>query len=366
MEIPKTYGMKTLAKLASGFLWNKAGLMRAYLRLCKELGDCPCLVLAYHRVLPRPQIQLEETEPSLVVSTETFEEQLLFLKKYFGILTMDQMVDTLNTGSSFPTPSCVLTFDDGWRDTYLHAYPILKRLSVPATVFVATRHVDSGEEFWFDTLYRMFASFDPSTDLAREVVRSFFPKIPIPSAENRSDILKYARMIVASMKDFPIDKIDEIMEHLMATKVFPLQRERKRSVCSWAELKEMISTGLVTVGSHTVSHAILTRENTERCRRELTESKKALEEHLEVPVEHFCYPNGNYNSDTEDLVRKAGYKSALPGLYGVTTRGDSPFAVRRTAFSESSSGLAENGFSQALFSYQLLSCFLRREVVAGS
>lgn len=356
LQAERASRIKTAVKLVSGFLWNQLGLMHAYLRLGKTLGDCPCLVLAYHRVLPRSQVYEAPTELSLVVSAETFEKQVLFLKRYFKILTIDQFVATLSTGSSFPEPSCVLTFDDGWIDTYLYAYPILKRFSIPATVFVATRHVESGAAFWFDTLYRMIISSDLSANKALDVISPFFPGISTPKTGNPGDVVEYARKVVAFMKAVPLDQIDEIIR---AAKTAAVQESQERTVCSWDELKEMISSGLVTIGSHTVSHAILTREEPNRCWKELAESKKVLEERLGVPVEHFCYPNGNYNGDVEDLVRKAGYKSACPGLYGVNRGNGSPFAIHRTAFSELSSCVSVKGFSHSLFSYQLLSCLLR-------
>ena len=118
----------------------------------------PCKVLTYHRILPEELLTGEVTQRSLIVTTETFRRQLLFLKSKYDILTMDGYVNTLQQGADFRKPSCVIAFDDGWRDNYLYALPILKELSVPAIIFVATEHVDSGKEFWPERLTRIMVN----------------------------------------------------------------------------------------------------------------------------------------------------------------------------------------------------------------
>jgi len=100
----------------------------------------------------------------------------------------------------------------------------------------------------------------------------------------------------------------------------------------WSEAAEMQTSGLITFGSHTHSHVILSRCDATHTARELQQSKAIIENRLGVPCEEFCYPNGrrgDFNAATEALVRDAGFRSALTTVYGRNRRGANPFELRR-------------------------------------
>ncbi len=335
--------------------------MRCYLILRKLFGNCPCIVLTYHRVLPRAQIPFETSETSLMVSAETFRKQMMFLKRYFTILTMDQLVETLEKGASFDSPSCVITFDDGWRDSYLHALPILKEFSVPATVFVVAGAAESRKEFWFEALHAAALTLDYSADDTRGLLKSLFPQIKIPKQmDNRENLLLYAGKIMAAAKQVPQRQIDMIIHELKTIQLAAAQKDSNGTACTMVDLKEMLSSGLITIGSHTMSHAILTKETESKRREEIIESKKLLEESLGVEIEHFCYPNGSYDARTQALVEDAGYRSACTCHGAENMAAVSPFEICRISISESASSARDNGHSNAFFAYHLLPIPARR------
>jgi peptidoglycan/xylan/chitin deacetylase (PgdA/CDA1 family) len=101
---------------------------------------------------------------------------------------------------------------------------------------------------------------------------------------------------------------------------------------SWSDAAEMQASGLVTFGSHTHSHVILSRCDASRTAHELAHSKAIIERRLNAPCEEFCYPNGrlgDFNAATGALVREAGFRSALTTVYGDNRRGANPFELRR-------------------------------------
>jgi len=95
-----------------------------------------------------------------------------------------------------------------------------------------------------------------------------------------------------------------------------------------AEIREWLSAGQ-EIGSHTVSHAWLTRLSPEAAGKEITASKKALEDRFGVAIDHFCYPFGDWNDGVRDQVIAAGYKTASTTVTGVNTPADSVFALKR-------------------------------------
>jgi peptidoglycan/xylan/chitin deacetylase (PgdA/CDA1 family) len=291
----------------------------------------PCKVLTYHRILPEELLTGEVTQRSLIVTTETFRRQLLFLKSKYDILTMDGYVNILQRGADFRKPCCVIAFDDGWRDNYLYALPILKELSAPAIIFVATEHVDSGKEFWPERLTRILLNLRYDRKESLEMLDSSLPISFRPDKRiTRNEKMDLANHAIINLKDRPLEKtlsaISRLEESVWVRRDWD-QNERK--ICSWAELKNMTGTGLITIGSHTKSHTILTNETEETCESEIFDSKKTVEQNLGLAVNHFSYPNGNFNSTIERMVVAAGYESASTCLNGVNHSTTSPYRIRR-------------------------------------
>lgn len=348
--------LRMLVKLSLGLLSHNMGLARVHFKARDFLNTHSCLVLTYHRVLPQTLISSAHSEPSLIVSAAVFREQMLFLKKYFRIITMDQLVASLKEKAPFNSPSCVITLDDGWRDSYLHAFPILKELSVPATVFVVAGAAESRKEFWFEALHSAALTLDYSADETRELLKSLFPQIEIPEQmDKRGNLLLYTGKIMDTAKQVSQRRIDRIINELEAIQPTAAQEDSNETACTMADLKEMLSSGLITIGSHTMSHAILTKETESKCREEIVESKKLLEKSLGIEIEHFCYPNGDYDARTQALVEDAGYRSACTCHGAENMAAVSPFEIRRINIPGYGSSARPHRFSKALFAYEIFS-----------
>ena len=106
------------------------------------------------------------------------------------------------------------------------------------------------------------------------------------------------------------------------------QLNAEKPLMNWQMIKE-IKQGGITFGSHTQSHPFLTELNASQAIEEIAGSKAALEDQLGCPVNHFCYPSGNYNDSIVELVKKAGYTTATVTEQGHIHRGDDPFTLKR-------------------------------------
>lgn len=111
------------------------------------------MVLAYHRVLTNDDLRRQSVQPGMYVLDTVFEQQMMFVKQNFTVLSLQDLLG-LWKGDVWDEHAryCVITFDDGWLDNYRHAYPVLKRLCLPATIFLPTDYVGSDEWFWPDQL----------------------------------------------------------------------------------------------------------------------------------------------------------------------------------------------------------------------
>ena len=94
------------------------------------------IVLTYHRVLEKWEPTLDYSQPGMVVTVPTFERQLSFLERHFEIVPLRRLIEDRAMRGVARRPRCVITFDDGWRDNYDMAFPILRRHDIPATIFL--------------------------------------------------------------------------------------------------------------------------------------------------------------------------------------------------------------------------------------
>ncbi|MDA7980865.1 MAG: polysaccharide deacetylase family protein [Pirellulales bacterium] len=110
----------------------------------------------------------------------------------------------------------------------------------------------------------------------------------------------------------------------------PIRGTEQLLPCTWEQLREIQVSGLVTLGAHTVSHPSLTHVPEPEARNELRASRKRLEEQLETPIRHFCYPRGLWNADVERLVREE-YATATIGGGGSVAHPFNPFRLQRVS-----------------------------------
>lgn len=202
-------------------------------------------ILMLHRVVEHRSDKPEQRE--LEVTPQFLEQKILEYKsKGYTFVSIDDITH-LSPLTSRLSPFVCLTFDDGYRDTYDLAYPLLKKLNIPFVVYVTTGFVDDTASMWWYS---------------------------------------------------------------------------KTEAMNWEQIKALDNDPLCTIGAHTVSHPRLSTLTKEEMRKEIVDSKHRLEEMLGHSVDHFSYPQGDYNKTTIELVNEAGFTSALKAWGGSIRIGD--------------------------------------------
>ncbi len=267
------------------------------------------------------------------LSPTTLDEYLRILSRYFSFVTIDHALEMLTGKVPLQPYSIVLTFDDGLRNFKEHALPVLEKYKAPATVYVATNHVEQQIPFWFDRLDYALQLLDGepySVNIGNEII-TFVPG-------DREALAKAYKQMRYSIKKKQIS--DEEMQDLLYSTATLIEKKYGRSlkdiiasdpwcgIMNWSELKELAAAG-ITVGSHTVNHCRLAFVTPEKAEQELQNSKRAIEENLGLACNHFCYPIGSCNGQVADLVREAGYQSAVTTKYGFNRIGDDPMKLCR-------------------------------------
>jgi len=286
-----------------------SGLFRIKLnRLDKDKS----LAIMYHRIIPRSKAG-HLVQPGMYVEPDTFDLQITFFKKYFDIRSITEMYEPapLKQASLRKKHTCYLTFDDGWSDFYNFAYPILLKHQIPATVYLPTGYIGTTNKFWSDRIANVLDTaiknnrFDEVRNCIGVEIYRGSDDLP-HSAEDCLDA------VLLELKKYRIENIIGIIDKL-EQRFNVLPSAEHNDFLSWKQIKEMQESGLVTFGSHTVSHRILTTLNDGEIENELYESKKCLVEKNIVDGDKvsFCYPNGNYNAAVLKHFEYIKYSFAL-------------------------------------------------------
>jgi len=321
--------LKASAREALAFVLYRSGVLKRL--LSARLRD-RAAVLMYHRVLPFDEMPDCPSHPGIVVSRDTFAMQMEWLSRNCRCLTLDEFLAGLAGERPFPVRSCLVTFDDGWRDNRLHALPVLERLQVPAVVFLTAGFIDTREIFWQERMTGLIRRLEVAHARDPRVARRLRGDPLLRRFETLlggNDGGEEAYSVVGGFKGSDPREIEAVLERLSAIAAGPpdAEAEEPRQFMSWSEAREMARAG-VALGSHGMTHRILVEATADR-ETEITGSKRLLEERLGQPVRAFCYPNGNYDDGVARRVRESGYAVAFSTKPGYVSAGSDAYGVRR-------------------------------------
>ncbi|SNY51644.1 Polysaccharide deacetylase [Arsukibacterium tuosuense] len=279
----------------------------------KLLGRNKLSILIYHQVLAEPD-PMRPSEPTAAV----FDWHMRLLHDYFTPLTLDDALHHLQH-NSLPANAVCVTFDDGYLNNLTVAQPILARYKIPATVYIATAF-SHGSNMWNDRVIYLF------TDTDRQQLSLQGEQFKLGDWLHRRQL---AEEWLRKLKYLPIAQrlaaVDKMYQENKAAEQAPL-------MMSPAQIKTL-SERSVTIGAHSVNHPILGVLPEVEQYAEIFESKQQLEQWIGQPVKHFAYPNGFINRDfdeaTVQLVKQAGFISAVTFEWGVSTSSSSLFKLNR-------------------------------------
>lgn len=306
--------IKALLKQSVAFVAVHSGLVSL-----KSSGDGGRLtILMYHRVNPERDVL------GLSVSPDFFDRQLAFLASRFTVISLADSVSMLSHG--VPAGNyAVITFDDGYRDNYDFAFPLLRRHGLPATIFVTVNGLETGDFGWYRFDRAILDSQSESIDLT-----SF--KLGMVDLRTRAKKEQAIFHLHQELKLCSHDMRIAVCDHVVRELSEDTGAGRERIMLSWDEARQMQASGLVTIASHTMTHPILTRVNRDTARDEIVRSKAIIEEKLGTVVDLFAYPNGttaDYNDDIVGILKAGGYAAACTTAPGSVPDGADPYRLPR-------------------------------------
>lgn len=281
------------------------------------------VVATFHRVLPAAQRD-QYPFSGLVVTPEELEWFVRFFRVHFDCGTLSDSIRKWKEPDSSNRPPLAITFDDGTLDNFLHARSVLDRLQTRATFFVTSQGTDLDQTLWHDRIGYALLRLSQGRD---ERLRDLLAELELPAAWRALPSQRLASTVVERAKALAPTRLDEWLARI-EDRAGEDPRPSWDGMMSWAQLSELARGGH-EIGSHTISHRVLTACSMDEARLEVTESRRILQKQLDLPIESFCYPNGNHDEYTIAVSQSAGYSNAVTTEWGMNEPGASLYALRR-------------------------------------
>ncbi len=288
------------------------------------------LVLMYHRVLPANHPERAFEQPGMFVSPETLDLHLSVLKQHFELVHLDDWVKAATARQSLPRLACAITFDDGWRDNYDYAFPVLREHGAPAVIFLVSTLTGTEKQYWPNRLTQRLLAMPLQADLTGVLGAILQPVLVDARARGgwSRELIDRAIGLAKQIDEARIHA--EIETATAAAPAVPVER----SVVNEAEVREMAASGLVRFGSHTRTHyrfrAPAPRSVLES---EIAVSGREIASIAGAQAALFCYPNGDTTDEAVNEVRQH-YLAAVTTQKGWHDPHSDPFRIRRVGVHE--------------------------------
>jgi len=302
-----------------------SGLLRGFERRMRS----QITVLMYHRVLEEADC-VDYPFPSLVMPRSLFEAQVDWLAEHARVLPVSEALSEVHDASSRSKPLVCLTFDDGYVDNFEIAAPALEARGLRGTFFITAGAVEAQKPLWYDRAAAMWISLGRE-EILRRVGDG--DNTSAPGLPTRAEWIQW-------LKTLPNDRRIRVMTMLeddANDEAWSCPLMTKDQVGRLAEQGH-------EVGSHTLSHPILTSMDADGCRSEIVGAKKLLQEWTRREVAGFCYPNGDFDATVIRLLREAGHVYACTTRMGSNDAATDRFQLRRIDMTPNRVAAADGGF----------------------
>jgi len=258
------------------------------------------LIVNYHNFSKYNNYKIKRGNILETGYADNFEKQIRFYKKHFNFCCPEEFFE----GKCAKGINVFITFDDGYKDNYDIALPILKKYKAAVVFFITTNFIGSNNWLWHDQVRYLVA----------------IGKINVDEAEYQLKRMN---------QDFPVDGA-------FKNKVETLfQKAPRRLMMNWGEVKQLASNGFL-IGAHTANHKVLSSLDKNEQQDEIERSLNAINQNLSIQSVHFAFPNGLYNQSTLDTLSSNKIKYAYTTISGFNqTKNNSKMRLKRIGINAS-------------------------------
>jgi peptidoglycan/xylan/chitin deacetylase (PgdA/CDA1 family) len=321
----------------------------------RAVGGVRVLILSYHRVVGNLRLESERALPTLNIARDTFRKHLEVLCETHEVVRLDDVLEVLSGKRGTRRDLAVITFDDGYRDVYDYAFPVLREMKLPAVAYVPSAFVGTQKRLAHDRLWSVLKTMERRRLGPMAVgVGGAYEGLLVRAFDGAATANKVLERLIADNPTPVLYGLVEVLEDRL--RIDRTEAPRGQLPMSWEMLREMAACGIET-GAHTAEHTVLTNQTLDEARREIAACKSSLVKGTGRPVRHFAYCNGWYSAGVAQALRAEGFVSAvttedMPNMPGVD-----PYALKRKVLWEMSSTDVFGRWSKALAACQFNDIF---------
>lgn len=257
------------------------------------------MIILYHSIIPDGS-PAERYSAGQALPQAAFERQIRWLAKHYTIVSLTDYVIAWQKREIHKEKLIAITFDDGFRMTFQCVFSFLTEIRVPCTVFVTTGHLEHGDLLWFSYLRALcFENLYPSIQANGTV-------FPLQTIAQR-------KQAWIRLHSWAKGSGDPVKFSKSFSEIYPLSSDvlALYEGMTYDQIKIVGNSPYIELGAHTVTHPYLDLLSKEEQEKEIVESKRVLAEITEEPIRYFAYPAGQYNHETLDLMKSAGYEASF-------------------------------------------------------
>ncbi len=337
--------------IARGLRWSSLS------RLRELAGPDRLTILTYHRVLPL-RASLEYPFQGMVMPRDLFEAQMAHLASKHNVVPLADAIRLL-AQDRLPGRAVSITFDDGYRDNFDHALPVLRKYGISATFFLVTRAIDGKIRLWWDAVADHVEQLSRSSRLSdrRRLDLPPWMSTLIGELNAGKSHQQVTRELVDRLNGLSRKERTEA-NHALSACAEAEEEKGSDLMLDWDRVRRMIDAGM-HVGAHTLNHAFLDELEEGEIRQEITGSVAALQQETGVTVRLFSFPRGRSGKSAKRIVHQLGLEAAVTTEPGSNKRGADPFQIKRV---DAGYCRHDGGFDRALFETEFRGWFdsLRR------
>lgn len=285
------------------------------------------VILMYHSV---NEVSNERIYAANIVSPVNFAQQMRYLVSCAQVISLDKYVDCVGNGTQLPAGSVILTFDDGYKDSFTNAYPILRKYGFPATFFLPTAYIGTGKAKWDDRLSYLIRQ---STIKEFSVESDIWQGSNLFTTPGRREKLKVIDQLVRVLGRVSSLDRQRVLEQVQSQlQVDPGELDTSDLMLSWQDVQKMSKATGISFGAHGITHSRLSDLSVEAARWEIIGSKDRIEIAIDRPVKFFSYPFGgpdDFNDQIKNILRSEGFECAVTSIYGRNASGSDLLQLRR-------------------------------------
>jgi len=255
-----------------------------------------------------------------------FKWQLEYLNKYYTVMHLTEVIQKIKNKEKLPDNVAIITFDDGFKNNYSTAFPLLKELKLPASIFLTTDLIGTDQLIWTDEIFLMLAQ----TKVKSIDLRKFGLDIIELSPEKALQVFNIVGDKLKSLNLEDKNAMFTYIKNTLCTQINVTTYNDHFKLLSWADVEAMNSSGLIQWGAHSATHQILSRLDDPSLNDEIKNSCAKISTYGQQIL--FAYPNGrqvDFDERAQNILKEFNALCSLTTISGLNTYSQDLYELKR-------------------------------------